>query len=102
MTESFCKVQPPAANDSARVLGVLGGMGPAATADFYMKLVRATPATCDQDHIPVVVVGDPRILDRSRAIEIGAESNVLSGMLQGVRHLEGVGVDAIAIPCNTA
>jgi len=84
------------------LLGILGGMGPAATADFYMKLVKATPATSDQDHIPVVVIGDPRIADRSRAIETGTESSVLSGMLQGLRYLESAGVDAIAIPCNTA
>lgn len=34
-------------------VGILGGMGPAATADFYAKLVAATPATKDQDHLPV-------------------------------------------------
>jgi aspartate racemase len=85
-----------------RVLGVLGGMGPAATADFYTKLVKATPALQDQDHIPVVVVGDPRIADRSRALESGTESVVLAGMLRSLHHLERVGVDAIAIPCNTA
>lgn len=84
------------------VLGVLGGMGPAATADFYVKLVKATPATRDQDHIPVVVVGDPRIADRSHAIETGTEVNVLSGLRKGLNYLERIGVDAVAMPCNTA
>ena len=84
------------------MLGVLGGMGPAATADFYVKLVKATPATRDQDHIPVVVIGDPRIADRSHAIETGTEVNVLSGMRRGLGYLERVGVDAVAMPCNTA
>lgn len=84
------------------MLGVLGGMGPAATADFYRKLIEATPAARDQDHIPVVVVADPRIADRSQAIERGAESDVFAGMLERLRYLEAVGVDAIAMPCNTA
>jgi aspartate racemase len=87
---------------SRGVLGILGGMGPAATADFYRKLVAATPAVTDQDHIPVVVVGDPRILDRAQAIGTRAESDVLAGMLQRLRHLERAGVDAVAMPCNTA
>ena len=47
------------------MIGVLGGMGPAATLDFLAKLVRLTPAERDQDHVPVVVLSDPRISDRS-------------------------------------
>jgi aspartate racemase len=95
--KSFERVEP-----GQGVLGVLGGMGPAATADFYTRLIKATPATQDQDHIPVIVIGDPRIADRSDAIETGTVDNVFSGMLRGLGHLERIGVDAIAIPCNTA
>jgi aspartate racemase len=84
------------------MLGVLGGMGPAATADFYRKLVAATPAARDQDHIPIVIIGDPRIADRSQAIESGNTETVLAGMVQRIRSLEALDVDAIAIPCNTA
>ena len=46
------------------VIGVLGGMGPAATVDFMAKLIRLTPAAREQDHLPVVVVSDPRVPDR--------------------------------------
>lgn len=84
------------------LLGVLGGMGPAATADFYAKLVKATPADCDQDHIPVILIADPRIADRSQAIESGEGREVLAAMLQRLRYLESAGVSAIALPCNTA
>lgn len=84
-----------------RMLGVLGGMGPAATVDFYSKLVKATPASRDQEHIPVLIAADPRIDDRSEAIKTG-RGDVLSGMLIGLRHLDRAGVEAIAIPCNTA
>lgn len=84
------------------LLGVLGGMGPAATADFYRKLVEATPALRDDEHIPLIVVGDPRIGDRSSAIESGQVEDVFSGMLQRLQYLEQAAVDAIAMPCNTA
>ncbi len=84
------------------VLGILGGMGPLATADFYSKLVRATPATRDQDHVPVIIVGDPGVPDRSEAILGGGTSEVLEALTAGIDRLERAGADVIAIPCNTA
>ena len=84
------------------LLGVLGGMGPAATADFYAKLVKDTPADRDQEHIPVVLIADPRIADRSQAIESDEGRGVLAAMLQRLRYLESAGVSAIALPCSTA
>ena len=56
------------ATGAPRTVGILGGMGPAATADFYARLVRATPAERDQDHLPVVVWGDPTVPDRVAAL----------------------------------
>ena len=47
-----------------RVLGVLGGMGPLASAHFMLRLTQLTPAERDQDHIPTVLWSDPRIPDR--------------------------------------
>lgn len=76
-------------------------MGPAATADFLAKLVRATPVEGDWDHIPVIVRSFPQIPNRSDAILHGGESP-LPAMLNGVRWLAATNVDAIAIPCNTA
>ena len=51
-----------------KVIGVLGGMGPAATADFYHKLIQATPAKTDQDHLKVLIFSNPHIPDRTAAI----------------------------------
>jgi aspartate racemase len=56
------------------MLGILGGMGPLATADFFAKLLEETPATCDEDHIPVLLLSDPRIPRRPAAILDGGES----------------------------
>jgi len=84
-----------------RLIGVLGGMGPAATIDFLAKVVSATPATVDQDHIPLIIHDVPQIPDRSAAIESGEDTPFLP-MLSGVRMLDAAGVEYIAIPCNTA
>jgi aspartate racemase len=82
-------------------LGVLGGMGPAATADFLLRLARLTRAERDQDHVPTIVYSDPRTPDRSDAI-LGRGPDPLPAMLRGIEFLERAGCALIAIPCNTA
>lgn len=83
------------------LIGLLGGMGPAATVDFLSKVISFTPANFDQDHIPLIVHDVPQIPDRSTAIEAGKDDPFLP-MLSGIRLLDAAGVDYIAIPCNTA
>jgi aspartate racemase len=85
----------------ARLLGVLGGMGPMATADFFRKLIEETPADVDEQHVPVVIYSVPQIPDRVGAITHGTESP-LPQMLAGMRALRKLEVGCVAIPCNTA
>lgn len=82
-------------------LGVLGGMGPLATADFLRKLVEKTDAANDQEHIPVVLYGDCTTSDRTASI-VGTGPSPLPQMLAGIRFLNDAGVSAICIPCNSA
>jgi len=82
-------------------LGVLGGMGPLATVDFLAKLVAATPARRDEDHLPVVVWSVPQVPERVPAIE-GAGLSPLPAMLEGLRRLRDCGATLAAIACNTA
>jgi len=84
-----------------RVLGVLGGMGPLASAQFMLRLTLLTPAEQDQGHIPAVLWSDPRVPNRTQARIAGAE-DPLPWLLRGLRGLEAAGAGAIAIPCNTA
>jgi aspartate racemase len=84
------------------MIGVLGGMGPAATVDFLGKLVRLTPTGREQDHLPLVVVSDPRVPDRVGPILEGAGPSPLPAMRAGIRRLERAGATCIAIPCHTA
>lgn len=83
------------------MLGILGGMGPSATADFFSKLIALTPAQCDQEHIPLIISCLPQTPDRSAAI-LGRGPSPLPSLLQGLHRLQDAGALAIVIPCNTS
>ena len=82
-------------------LGILGGMGPAASAEFIVRLIEQTPASKDQDHIPFVLWSDPRVPDRSTSMRNG-DDKPLPYLLEGIKGLKHAGCDLIVIPCNTA
>ena len=82
-------------------LGILGGMGPAASAEFVNRLVQQTPATCDQEHIPFVLWNEPRTPDRSTSMRDGND-HPLPYLKEGILSLKSVGCDYIVIPCNSA
>lgn len=82
-------------------IGVLGGMGPSATVDFMDKIIQLTPASCDQEHLPVVVANLPQVPDRSRAI-LGMGADPLPALLEGIDILNTANVGVIAIPCNSS
>ena len=84
-----------------KVLGVLGGMGPLASAHFMLRLTLLTPATRDQDHIPTVLWSDPRVPDRTKG-RLGGGPDPLPFLLRGIAGLRRAGCGAITIPCNTA
>ncbi len=84
-----------------RVLGVLGGMGPLASAVFMTRLTLLTPAERDADHIPAVLWSDPRVPDRGAA-RAGTGPSPLPALVRGLQGLEAAGCGAVAIPCNTA
>lgn len=86
---------------SDRILGVLGGMGPLASAQFMLRLTLLTPAERDQDHIPAVLWSDPRVPDRTRG-KLSGGDDPLPVLLRGIAGLRQAGCGAIAIPCNTA
>ena len=81
----------------SKVLGVLGGMGPAATLDFLAKLQAATPIRREQDHLRVLVDINPKVPDRNTSAS--DPGPVLAKMAAGLR--DG-GAQVLAIACNTA
>jgi len=82
-------------------LGILGGMGPLATADLYRKLVLLTDAASDSEHIRVYIDSNTTIHDRTAAI-LSDGANPLPAMTDSLRKLESCGADCIIMPCNTA
>ncbi|MEF7614670.1 amino acid racemase [Aquincola sp. MAHUQ-54] len=83
------------------VVGVLGGMGPLATIDFMHKMLKATPAASDQEHVPVVVSSIPQVADRTAAFR-GEGASPLAAMVASGRRLVEAGAGLVVMPCNTA
>ena len=94
-------VPGPSTGEPARLLGVLGGMGPLAGTDFVAKLIRATPATRDAEHIPLLLWSVPQVPDRLAAMEGDGDSPVPM-LVDALQRMAGCGVDRVAIACNTA
>jgi len=84
-----------------KVVGVLGGMGPEATAVFLHRLVQLTDARYDQDHLKIVVVNNPKIPDRVAHIT-GSGTSPVPALVEAAQDLVRLGAEIIAIPCNTA
>ena len=83
-----------------KVIGILGGMGPEATVDFFHKVVTLTPAKRDQDHLRIIIDNNPKIPDRTEAI-LKRDKSLFLMLLETAENLERAGADFIAIPCNT-
>ncbi len=84
-----------------KVVGILGGMGPEATADLFQKIVAATPARTDQEHLHIIIDNNAKIPSRQAAVLEGGEDP--TPLLQATaRNLERAGADFIVMPCNSA
>ncbi len=84
-----------------KVIGILGGMGPEATAHMHELIIRKTKVEKDQDHISMVIMNNPKIHPRSDAI-FGIGPDPTPQLIDGVRLLLQAGADFIIIPCVTA
>ena len=86
---------------SKKVIGILGGMGPLATADLFQKITLHTVAACDQAHPRVCIDSNTDIADRTAALLHGGEDPVPE-MIKSAKRLESIGADFLIMPCNTA
>lgn len=85
-----------------KVLGIIGGMGTAATIDFYTRIMNHTVAHKDQEHIDMVIINHASIIDRTYAIKNNKLDELLKQMNENLKILENAKVTSIAIPCNTS
>jgi aspartate racemase len=85
-----------------KAVGIIGGMGPEATVDLMARIIRATPALDDRDHIRVVVDNNPKVPSRIQALIQGTGESAAPCLIEMARKLAAWGVDFLAMPCNTA
>jgi len=84
-----------------KIIGILGGMGPEATADLFYRIIRATPVEKDQDHIHVIIESNSKVPDRTPAI-LGTGPSPAPILVETGKRLERSGADFLIVPCNTA
>ena len=87
--------------NARKVVGVLGGMGPDATVDFFAKLVAAIGAERDQDHLRIVIDNDPTVPDRTAAVH-GHGPSPAPHLAAMARGLIAQGAEVLVMPCNGA
>jgi len=86
----------------SKTVGIIGGMGPEATVDLMQRVINATPASDDADHIRMLVDNNPKVPSRIKALIEGTGENPAPCMAEMARGLERQGSDFLVIPCNTA
>ena len=83
-------------------LGVIGGLGPMATAYYLELVIRMTDVKRDQDHPEIIVMNIPSIPDRTAYILGNSPDNPLEPMIDLGLQMKGLGATVIATPCVTA
>lgn len=85
-----------------KTLGVIGGLGPMATAFFMQMVIEMTEADSDQEHIEMLVHSCPGIPDRTGYILGHSSDNPVLRMIEIGKELAALKAEVIAIPCITA
>ena len=85
----------------SKTLGIIGGMGPLATANLFNKIVLTTHAKSDQDHIHILIDNNTLIPDRT-AYLLGNGEDPLEQLVTSAVRLEKMGAEFLIMPCNTA
>lgn len=84
-----------------KVIGIIGGMGPLATADLFSKIINHTKASCDQAHLRVCIDSNTNIPDRTAALLHGGDDPT-EELVKSAKRLESIGAEVLIMPCNTA
>ena len=86
-----------------KTLGIIGGMGAAATADLFQKIVAVTDAKNDREHIPVVIDNNTMIPDRTAfLLSNNKRENPKKDLIESAEKLRSYGAEILMIACNTA
>ena len=83
-------------------LGIIGGLGPMATAYFLERVTQMCDAKKDQEHIQIVLISNPAIPDRTKFLLGESNNSPLPLIIKSAEQLRTMGAEVIAIPCITA
>jgi aspartate racemase len=87
----------------SKLIGIIGGLGPEAGLDLHRKILSETPnATCDGDHLEVILHTNPRVPDRTQFILGKESSNPAHEIIRSARILVDAGAELLAVACVTA
>ena len=84
-----------------KVVGILGGMGPYATANFYKLILDCNPVKKEWDHLRIIIDSNVKIPSRTRSI-LYNETSPVPGMIESINMLANAGADFVVVPCNSA
>ncbi len=84
-----------------KIAGVMGGLGPEATLDFFSRVIRLTKAERDQDHIRLIINNNPKTANRNDAIA-GRGPSPVPALTESARSLEAAGAEFLVMACNAA
>lgn len=84
-----------------KILGIIGGMGPEASAQLYMKIIKATKVKKDQEHFRIIIDSNPKIPDRTKAI-LGLGESPVPYIIETANNIKKMGADIGCIPCITS
>jgi len=85
-----------------KMVGIIGGMGPEATVDLMKRVILATPAHDDIDHVRMIVDNNPQVPSRIKALIDKTGESPGPCMADMGSRLQHYGADFLVIPCNTA
>lgn len=87
-----------------KTVGIIGGLGPETTANFYLEVILSCFKTNKINRPPMLIFNVPMLFNLEEGLiknGIGKE-NFLPFLINAAKHLERGGANFIVIPCNTA
>jgi aspartate racemase len=87
--------------DSGEVWGVVGGMGPLASAEFMHSIYRDTARRTEQESPSVILISDPTVPDRTECLLNGRHDILLQKLTSSVEALSAMGATRIVVCCLT-
>ncbi len=89
-------------NSSAlKKLGIIGGLGPAATASLFMRIIDHTDAKTDQEHLDITILNRPQVPDRTAYILGKSSESYVPQVREAAMQLEALGCEVLCMPCVT-